>query len=75
MVLLIEPVGLVSTKVNGDWKQVSESFVKVSGTWKRVSDIYIKINDSWRTVENSGVNDLTFTGSTTNYGDVIRGFS
>ena len=75
VVLLIEPVGLVSTKVNGDWKQVSESFVKVSGTWKRVSDIYIKINDSWRTVENSGLNDVTFTGNTTNYGAVRRGFS
>ena len=75
VVLLIEPVGLVSTKVGGDWKQVSESFVKVSGTWKRVSDIYIKINDSWRTVENSGVNDLTFTGNSTSYGSVVRGFS
>jgi hypothetical protein len=65
----------VSTKVGGDWKQVSESFVKVSGTWKRVSDIYIKINDSWRTVENSGVNDVTFTGNSTSYGSVVRGFS
>jgi len=75
VVLLIEPIGLTSIKIDGEWKQVSESFIKVSGSWKRVSDVFVKINDSWRTVENSGLNNITFTETTTNYGAVDRGFS
>ena len=75
VVLEIEPVGLTSIKVSGEWKQISESFVKVSGSWKPVTDIFVKINDSWRTVENSGLNDIDLVGDSTNYGAVSRGFS
>ena len=75
VVLLIEPIGLMSTKIDGDWKQVAESFVKVGGSWKEISEIYIKVNDSWRTVENSGLSNITFIGNSTSYGAVVRGFS
>jgi hypothetical protein len=75
VVLEIAPVGLTSIKIDGEWKQVSKSFIKVSGSWKPVTDIYIKVRDSWRSVENSGVNDITFTGTSASYGAVDRGFS
>lgn len=75
VVLEIEPVGLTSIKISGEWKQITESFIKVSGAWKPVSDVFVKVNDSWRSVENSGLNDITLAGSSTNYGAVDRGFS
>jgi hypothetical protein len=75
VVLEIEPIGLTSIKIDGEWKQVSESFVKVGGSWKSVADIFVKVNDSWRSVENSGLNDINLLGNSTNYGAVDRGFS
>ena len=75
VVLLIEPISLISLKVAGEWEQVQEAFVKVGGAWKDVDTIYIKINDAWREINGSGQGDLTLAGNTQNYGTSTRSYS
>jgi hypothetical protein len=75
IVLEIEPVGIVSTKVSGEWKQVPEIFVKVSGAWKTVSEAQIKVDGSWRKVEDSGRGDIELPTASGNYGTVVRSYS
>jgi hypothetical protein len=75
IVLEIEPVGIVSTKVSGEWKQVPEIFVKVSGAWKTVSEAQIKVDGSWKKVEDSGRGDIELPPASGNYGKVVRSYS
>lgn len=75
IVLEIEPVGILSTKVSGEWKQVPEIFVKVSGAWKTVSEAQIKVDGSWRKVEDSGRGDIELPIASGNYGTVVRSYS
>lgn len=75
IVLEIEPVGIVSTKVSGEWKQVPEIFVKVSGAWKSVSEAQIKVDGSWKKVEDSGRGDIELPTASGNYGTVVRSYS
>lgn len=73
--LLIEPIGLASVKVAGEWKQVPETFVKVDGTWRDIDTIYIKINDSWKEIGGAGQGDIALPGATDNYGISTRSYS
>ena len=75
IVLEIEPVGIVSTKVSGEWKQVPEIFVKVSGAWKTVSEAQVKVDGSWKKVEDSGRGDIELPTASGNYGTVVRSYS
>ena len=75
IVLEIEPVGILSTKVSGEWKQVPQIFVKVSGAWKTVSEAQIKVDGSWRKVEDSGRGDIELPTASGNYGTVVRSYS
>ena len=75
VVLLIEPISLISLKVAGEWEQVQEAFVKVGGAWKDVDTIYIKVDDAWREINGSGQGDLTLAGNTQNYGTSTRSYS
>ena len=75
IILEIEPVGILSTKVSGEWKQVPEIFVKVSGAWKTVSEAQIKVDGSWRKVEDSGRGDIELPIASGNYGTVVRSYS
>ena len=75
IVLEIEPVGIVSTKVSGEWKQVPEIFVKVSGAWKTVSEAQTKVDGTWRKVEDSGRGDIELPIASGNYGTVVRTYS
>ena len=74
VVLEIEPVGILSTKVSGQWKQVPEIFVKVSGAWKIVSEVQTKVDGTWRKVEDSGRGDIELPSVSGNYGTVSRAF-
>jgi len=74
VVLLIEPLSLLSIKVVGEWEQISEAFVKVGGTWQDIDTIFIKINDTWREINGVGQGDITLAGNTQNYGTSIRSF-
>jgi hypothetical protein len=71
-ILIIEPVGLVSTKISGEWKQISDGYVKVSGNWKPLDSIFVKINGEWKTIGGSGIRSIEFEKSTENYGSVNR---
>jgi hypothetical protein len=75
VVLLIEPISLVSAKVANEWEQVQEAFVKVNGTWQDIDTIYIKINDAWREINGTGQGDIALTGNTQSYGTSTRSFS
>jgi hypothetical protein len=75
VVLLIEPIGLNSVKLDGEWKQINESFVKVAGQWKDVDLIYVKVNDSWKEVNGAGQRDITLLGNTQVYGTSTRSYS
>ena len=75
IILEFEPVGILSTKVSGEWKQVPEIFVKVSGAWKTVSEAQIKVDGSWRKVEDSGRGDIELPTASGNYGTVVRSYS
>ena len=75
IVLEIEPVGIVSTKVSGEWKQVPQIFVKVSGAWKTVSEAQVKVDGSWKKVEDSGRGDIELPTASGNYGTVVRSYS
>jgi len=75
VVLLIEPLGLVSVKIADEWKQSQESFVKVSGSWRDIDTIYIKINDTWRQINGSGQGDVALVGNSQSYGTSLRSFS
>jgi hypothetical protein len=68
-------VGIVSTKVSGEWKQVPQIFVKVSGAWKTVSEAQVKVDGSWRKVEDSGRGDIELPTASGNYGTVVRSYS
>ena len=35
-------------KINGDWKNCSESYIKINNEWKPIDNFYIKINNSWK---------------------------
>lgn len=37
-------------KINGTWKDSSDSFAKVNGSWKHVSSAYTKVNGVWKPV-------------------------
>jgi hypothetical protein len=73
--LLIEPLSLFSTKVDGAWRQVSESFVKVEGSWKDVDTVYIKIDNVWKSTGGAGQGDIDVAGNTESYGISTRSFS
>jgi hypothetical protein len=75
VVLLIEPISLVSVKVADEWKQSQDAFVKVSGAWQEIDIIYIKIDDVWREINGVGQGDIALTGNTQNYGTSARSFS
>lgn len=75
VVLLIEPISLMSVKVSDSWKQINEGFVKVSGSWRDIDTVYIKIDDAWREVSGAGQGDLALTGNTQNYGTSSRSYS
>ena len=75
IVLEIEPVGLASTKVGGQWKQITEAFVKVSGAWKDVSAMQVKVDGKWRRIEAAGQTEGTLPVISGNYGAVERVYS
>lgn len=75
VVLLIEPISLVSVKVAGEWKQADEAFVKVDSTWRGVDTVYVKINDAWRQVNGVGQGDVTLAANLQNYGTSTRSYS
>lgn len=37
-------------KINGSWKDSSDSFAKINGSWKHVSSAYTKVNGVWKPV-------------------------
>lgn len=37
-------------KINGTWKDSSDSFAKVNGSWKHISSAYTKVNGIWKPV-------------------------
>jgi hypothetical protein len=73
--LQIQPIGLLSTKVAGDWKQVDDVFVKVSGSWKSINQVFVKVGNTWKQIANSGQNDITLTENGSDYGVVSRPYS
>lgn len=75
VVLIIEPIGLSSVKVGGEWRQITEAFYKVGGTWKDISDIYIKIDDQWKPIEGGGGAEPTTTQNSADYGRNNRNYS
>lgn len=75
VVLLIEPISLVSVKISDEWKQVQEGFVKVGGSWQNIDTIYVKINNTWQQVNGAGQGDITLAGNTQNYGTSVRSYS
>ena len=75
VVLLIEPISLVSVKVSGEWKQIPEAFVKVAGTWRDIETIYVKINNTWRDINGVGQGDVTLPVLLGSYGTSARSFS
>jgi hypothetical protein len=75
VVLLIEPISLISVKVADEWKQSQDVFVKVGGEWKNIDIMYIKIDDAWREINGVGQGDVALTGNTQNYGTSARSFS
>ncbi len=75
VVLLIEPLSLVSVKVAGEWKQSPEAFVKVSGAWRDIDTIYVKVDGSWREINGSGQGDIALTGNSQSYGTSTRSYS
>lgn len=75
VVLEIEPVGLASTKVGGQWKQVTEAFVKVGGAWKNVSEMQVKVDGKWSKIEAAGQTEGTLPSISGNYGTVVREYS
>ena len=38
----------IKAKVNGIWKNVSNTYIKVNGIWKQAENIYVKVNGVWR---------------------------
>jgi hypothetical protein len=71
----MEPIGLSSVKVGGEWRQITEAFYKVGGAWKDISDIYIKIDDEWKPIEGGGGAEPDVTGNPGDYGLNNRGYS
>ena len=74
IVLELQPQGLNSVKVGGEWKQVTESFVKVSGSWKSVNEIQVKVDGEWRAAEGSGISGFEFPRVDGDYGIVVRNY-
>lgn len=74
VVLEIEPLGLSSVKVGGQWKQIPEIFVKVGGLWKEVSALFVKIDNVWKPMGAGGVNS-TATENPNSYGTNSRSYS
>ena len=75
IVLEIAPVGLLSTKVGGEWQQVTDAFVKVSGAWKSVNEVQVKVDGTWRKIEDSGQVGGELPAVSGNYGTVTRSYS
>ena len=75
IVLEIAPVGLFSTKVSGNWKQVTDAFVKVSGAWKSINDVQVKVDGTWRKVEDAGQTQGALAAVSGEYGTVVRAYS
>jgi len=75
VVLIIEPIGLSSVKVGGEWRQITEAFYKVGGAWKDISDIYIKIDDQWKPIEGGGGAEPDIAKNAGDYGLNNRGYS
>ena len=75
IVLEIAPVGLFSTKVSGEWKQVTDAFVKVSGAWKSINDVQVKVDGTWRKVEDAGQTQGALAAVSGEYGTVVRAYS
>jgi hypothetical protein len=75
IVLEIAPVGLFSTRVSGNWKQVTDAFVKVSGAWKSINDVQVKVDGTWRKVEDAGQTQGALAAVSGEYGTVVRAYS
>lgn len=75
VVLIIEPIGLSSVKVGGEWRQITEVFVKVGGVWKDIDNIFTKIDDEWKPIEGGGGDKPDVTGNPGEYGLNNRGYS
>ena len=75
VVLIIEPIGLSSVKVGGEWRQITEAFYKVGGVWKDIDNIFIKINDQWKPIEGGGGATPPVTKNPGDYGQNNRNYS
>jgi hypothetical protein len=75
VVLIIEPIGLSSVKVGGEWRQITDAFYKVGGVWKDISDIFIKIDNQWKPIEGGGGATPPVTKNPNDYGTNNRSYS
>jgi hypothetical protein len=75
VVLIMEPIGLSSVKVGGQWRQITEAFYKVGGVYKDISDIFIKINDEWKPIEGGGGATPNISKDSGDYGLNNRNYS
>jgi len=75
VVLIMEPIGLSSVKVGGEWRQITEVFYKVGGVYKDISDIFIKINDEWKPIEGGGGATPNISQNPGDYGLNNRNYS
>ena len=67
VILEIEPIGLGSIKVGGQWEQITEAFYKVGGIWKSINSLFVKVDNAWKPMGAGGV-DSTATENPNNYG-------
>ena len=75
VVLIMEPIGLSSVKVGGEWRQITEAFYKVGGVWKDIDNSFIKINDQWKPIEGGGGAEPDVTKNPGDYGQNNRNWS
>ena len=74
VVLIVEPIGLMSVKAGGEWKAISNVYYKVSGAWKPVTELFYKLNDEWKQITGGGLIP-TPTENTQDYGTNTRPYS
>jgi len=48
--LTFTQLGTGKVKVNGQWKQIDDTFVKVGGQWKRVDQAWTKVDGEWKII-------------------------
>jgi hypothetical protein len=75
VVLIMEPIGLSSVKVGGEWRQITEVFYKVGGVYKDINAIFIKINDEWKPIEGGGGATPNISKDSGDYGLDNRNYS